>query len=312
MTTLPWQQLMDQAGSGFEPVPDNIYEVTITKSEAKVSQNGRPMVVVTMTIESGPYAGKKLFNNFVLTMENPDALAFFFGHMKALGLDSSFFGQLQGSIEDSLGSVAAALMNRRCRVSTGQRSWNGQMRNNVLNVMPPLPGAGPLGGQAPAVAPLGQQPVAAPLGQPQPAPVAAAPQPQPQPQPAPQPAPAPPDSNQPGVGGQPVPQPQPQPQPAPPFAPTPQPQPQPAPAPPDPTVYQQPYVQQPAPQPAQPQPAPQPAPDQQAAMAAAAQQAMAQAEQSVADAQAAAAQAHAAAAQTQPVADPATPPAPPF
>lgn len=240
--TVNWDDLIKSASSGFEALPNGDYNVTVEKAEVVTASTGAPMIKTVFVVEDGPHAGRKIFNNFVLTVDNPDALGFFFQNMGHLGLDRTFFASLQGSMQDSLPQVAASLPTRRCRLSLGQREWNGQMRNNVLRVMPAMTGMGAptLGNAAAPSVPLGgaPQPVAQPVAQPAPAPQTAPVPPaapgglvpsEPAPAPVAQPVAAPqPAFQQGGI----VPQPGPAPQYAPAPVATPAPAPQPAPAPP--------------------------------------------------------------------------------
>lgn len=200
--------IQDAKGASFEALPIGDYDVEVAKSEAVTSSNGKPMVKVTMRVVSGPYEKRPIINNFVLSLDNAQATAIFFRHMKAFGLTEEWFASL-GQVQ-SLEPVASALLNRRARLSIGHREWNGEMRNEVKAVKPytgapaayaaapsanggpvpggfPVPGPGalpsvagtPVAPPAPPVAPVAP---AAPVAPPAPAPAPAA-QVQPVPQP---------------------------------------------------------------------------------------------------------------------------------
>jgi hypothetical protein len=191
LTTIDFgKALQDAKGASFEALPIGDYDVEVAKSEATTSQNGKPMIKTTMRVVTGPYEKRPIINNFVMSLENPQAVAIFFRHMKAFGLTEDFFASLGQT--SSLEPVATALVGRRAKLTLGHREWQGETRNEVKSVKPYTgapsalapagPGAvggPPLGGPAPL--PPRPQVVA-----PQPAPVAAplppAPQPQPQPQ----------------------------------------------------------------------------------------------------------------------------------
>lgn len=171
MTSVNWNDLQKAAGeAGFDPVPAGTYDVIIDNAAAKPTNTGKQMVAVQFKVESGPYAGKVIFNQFVLSPENPNALAFFFRHMNAIGLSSEYF-----STNPPLERVAADLTGRRCRVSVSIRRWNDTDRNNVDAVAPPLGG--------PAASPPPPPPGSAPAPSVTPAPSTSS---------SPAPAPAPP------------------------------------------------------------------------------------------------------------------------
>jgi hypothetical protein len=130
-----WSDLLKEAGAagaGFEPLPIGTYDVKITKSTHKVAQSGKSMFEVEMQVLSGPHANRRIWNRFVISPENPKALAYFFGNMRALGLTTTFF---EGSPTDE--QVAAALTDKQCRIEVGQSEYNGSVRNDVKKVLPP-------------------------------------------------------------------------------------------------------------------------------------------------------------------------------
>ena len=171
--------IQDAKGASFEALPIGDYDIEVAKSEAVTSGNGKPMIKVTMRVISGPYEKRPIINNFVLSLENAQATAIFFRHMKAFGLTEEWFASLGQT--QSLEPVASALLNRRARLSVGHREWQGEMRNEVKGVKPytgapagyanggPVGPSGP-GGPLPTGLPTG--PVAPPLAQVPAAPVA--------------------------------------------------------------------------------------------------------------------------------------------
>src|SRR5688572_26279232 len=96
MAGMDWGQLVEQAkeGGGFEPLPVGDYDVEVTESrhqKSKASQ--KDMFVVRFKVVNGPYANRSVWNNFVISPENGNALAIFFRQMNALGLPAEFFAQ---------------------------------------------------------------------------------------------------------------------------------------------------------------------------------------------------------------------------
>lgn len=174
MTTIDFGKLMQDAGEGFQPVPSGPYNVQVVKSTAVTSSTNKPMIKVQLQIMGGPHDGRRLFDQFVITADNPNALSFFFEHMAAFGLDRAWFAQ-----NPSMEVVASTLMNRQAMVSVGVKEFKGSDRNEVQAYRPisggqigapsGVPTFGPGAVAQPAVAP---QPVAPPVAAPV-APVAA-------------------------------------------------------------------------------------------------------------------------------------------
>lgn len=153
MTTVNFTQVLQDAKSAsFEALPVGDYDVEVDKADSVTSSNGRPMIKATFKVIVGPHTNRKVINNFVLVVDNPTALAIFFRNMKAMGLDDTFFASLGPS--GTLDPVAQSLVGRRARLKLGQREWNGEMRNEVSQVMPYTGAPGGMGGVAgPAAGP---------------------------------------------------------------------------------------------------------------------------------------------------------------
>lgn len=202
MTSISWNDLIKNSAGSFDPLPSGDYDVVCVSAEAAQTQNGKAMVKAKFRVQGGPHDGRHIWNQFVISPENPNALSFFFQHMKVFGMDENFFAQLPpvnadlGANDPSLQRIASTMLNRPARVTVNQRSWNGQMRNNITAIKAPLGPAGAVAPQAatpgvptatpqpaPMQAPAPAQPVPAPVSPPAPAAPSAAPAPQ-----APQPA----------------------------------------------------------------------------------------------------------------------------
>ena len=154
MSGTNWLDLMkdsQSAGGGFAPLPEGDYDLKVLEASATTTSTGKPMFKLKNEVQSGPHAKRLVWDNIVVSTDNPTALGFFFRKMKALGLDENFFATGPGD-----GQITSAL--------TG-RSFRGK-------ISPGAPVAAPYAAPAPAPAPA---PV--PAAAPAPAPVAAAPDP---------------------------------------------------------------------------------------------------------------------------------------
>lgn len=129
-----WGQDRQRAKTAsFDPVPEGEYNVTCIKSEPTQSSTGKPMIKTTWQVEDGPSVGKKVFNQFVYSADSDVALAIFFQHMSFMGLDDAFF-----DANPAWEQVAQMILGRRCRFQVGIRDYQGQARNDVKKVLPPM------------------------------------------------------------------------------------------------------------------------------------------------------------------------------
>lgn len=139
--------------ASFDPIAEGEYNVTCIKAEAVQASTGKPMIKTTWQVEDGPAVGKKVFNQFVYSADSDTALAIFFQHMKFMGLDDAFF-----DANPAWEQVAQMMMGRRCRFQVGIREWQGQARNDVKKVLPPMAPTGAMPGMA-AVTQMPQVPM---------------------------------------------------------------------------------------------------------------------------------------------------------
>lgn len=87
MTTMSWDELIKNSAGSFDPVPNGDYDVLCVEASAAQTQNAKAMVKAKFRIQGGPHDGRHLWNQFVISPENPNALSFFFQHMKVFGID---------------------------------------------------------------------------------------------------------------------------------------------------------------------------------------------------------------------------------
>lgn len=169
MSGIDWKSLKKTADDATRALPADWYDVVVDKAVQKPASTGSEMIVVTFKVDAGPHAGRAVFTNLVLSPESGFALSIFFRNLAALGVDDNFFGQLTQSgmdVRASLVTIAEAIVGRRARVQLGVRQWQGQDRNEVLNMTASTTGAGgvpgtqaPIGGLPAGGSPLGGPPV---------------------------------------------------------------------------------------------------------------------------------------------------------
>lgn len=181
--SLSWSDLVRDAGEAgaFEPVPDGDYDLLVTEAIFKPSKQGKKMWNTKNRIEGGPHNGRVVWDNLVVTADNPNALMFFFRKMAALGLSRDFFQSNPSDMQ-----VAESLKGKRFRATLATRTYNGNRTNNIQVYHPQqLPLGGNPATLPPSVVAAAPPPHPAAAAPPRPA----APPPSPAPSPSPQPAP---------------------------------------------------------------------------------------------------------------------------
>jgi hypothetical protein len=135
MSTFSWKNIKRQADDASKPVPKDWYDLQVSKADVKQASTGALMISARLTIVSGPYANRVLFTNFVLSLDNPTALAIFFRNLAAFGMDDSFFETLSGAESDDpsvgLQAIANSLVDRMARGEVSTRTYQGTERNEI-------------------------------------------------------------------------------------------------------------------------------------------------------------------------------------
>jgi hypothetical protein len=180
MTTVNFSELVKQAGSAatsnnYAPLPDGDYELKIIEAQATTTSTGKLMFKVTNEVQGGAHDKRRVWDQLVVSADNPKAMNMFFMKASAMGLPTSYFEQ-----NPTPAQIEQALLGRAFRGTLGTRTYNGNQSNEIKRYYASGTAAAPAA-TAPAAAPVA---AAAPAPAPAPVPVAAAPAPAPAPAPA--------------------------------------------------------------------------------------------------------------------------------
>lgn len=134
MSSIPFSQLQkmaEESGIG-QPIPAGRYTVKAVEATAEKTKAGdKDKITVKFSVLDGPHANRKVFNQYVISPDNPNAIAFFFKHMAAFGLTGDFFAS-----EPSMSQVAGAIKDKVVDVDVIIDNYGGEDRNKVKNTYP--------------------------------------------------------------------------------------------------------------------------------------------------------------------------------
>lgn len=177
MQEINWDDLVNQAEEAGKPPAPGEKILRVEEAKASQSQSGKPMIRLRYRIVGGPDDGKVVFDQLVISPDNPNALNITFNTMRhCFGIDP---GTFRGMPFDQV--VQLFVGKTVTGVVTTDREWNGQKQVDVKEYKS-APSAG-LPQQQQAAPPPQQTPQ---VGTPPPA--AQTPPPPAQPQQAPPPA----------------------------------------------------------------------------------------------------------------------------
>lgn len=121
--------------AGYSNCPPGTYDVKVISTEAKQTAKGKDMFVIKYEITTGPNAGRKVTNRMTISPESAAALGFFFREMRAMGLDETYFAK-----NPTVHQIAAELMGKTCQIVVATEQYNGEDRDVVKKIMPPVTG----------------------------------------------------------------------------------------------------------------------------------------------------------------------------
>jgi hypothetical protein len=166
MSTLNWNELIKDAevggGNNYEPMPDGDYELKVLEAETKTTQSGKVMFSTKCEVVGGPNAKRLVWDNLVVSPDNPTALGIFFRKMDAMGLGKESFFDRQPTNPQ----IEQALVGRSFRGQIGTRVYNNKKSNEIKNYYASASAAP----AAPATSASASAPASAPAPAPAPAP----------------------------------------------------------------------------------------------------------------------------------------------
>lgn len=121
---------VDENSGGFEAMPRGMYDCLIDDCQFGPSKNsGNPMWTWVLEVESGDYAGRKLFFHLPFTENMLPRIKKILNRIVP-SLAATAFDPAKVAAEGTLVGV-------RCKVRVDTRPYEGQIRNNVRDILPP-------------------------------------------------------------------------------------------------------------------------------------------------------------------------------
>jgi hypothetical protein len=161
MGSINWGDLVkeagESAGGNYEPLPDGDYDLKVIEATATTSASGKAMFKITTEVQGGAFSKRRVWDNLVVSPENPSALGIFFTKMAALGVPREFF--LNNNPTNA--QVEQAIFGKSFRANVGSRVYQGDKKNEIKKYYV---------GQS-TTAPVSSPQVAAPAPAPAPEPV---------------------------------------------------------------------------------------------------------------------------------------------
>lgn len=114
-----------QEAKGFEPLPEGYYFVTVKKVTDGTAKSGRPMALLELEVNDGPWKNRKLWHNVTFIAKGEKGHGFTVQVLKAFGLQ--FDGDLDFDTQDFRGQTAQA--------HVGVEEWTAEGKTGKRNVI---------------------------------------------------------------------------------------------------------------------------------------------------------------------------------
>jgi hypothetical protein len=132
-----WDDIIAEAGDGFNRPPEGEYDFLIEEAESKVSKSGNPMIRVKAKITGGPQHGKAIKDFYVIRSKSQAEK--FMLHMRAVGITIDTLRDLK----PTMAQLAKALEGKPFRGKVKHKSDDdfGDSAELAWTMKPPTGGA---------------------------------------------------------------------------------------------------------------------------------------------------------------------------
>jgi len=135
MPSTSWSDLLEQAeAEGFSGklIDQGTYTATVEQTNTGTTQNGKAQAGIMWRIDDGgPFDRATVWDNVVLTPDNPKAMKVFFSKWAAMGISTDVFKTLPEGAS-ALAALADLVKGVRCEIKVSHREWNGETKMNVF------------------------------------------------------------------------------------------------------------------------------------------------------------------------------------
>jgi hypothetical protein len=143
-----WDSVLKETEEATRVIPEGEYLVRVTEAKAKTASTGSEMIVTTVKLEDGPYAGRTIVTNLVFSFGNAQAMRMLLRRLRALGITEEWLAETNATIDQ----IATAISGRTVIAKVNQRKWNEELRNDIEMFVGSGSGI-PFSGPAPASGP---------------------------------------------------------------------------------------------------------------------------------------------------------------
>lgn len=133
MADYDWSAMRKSATTTLE----GEFTLAFVEATAKKSQNGKDMIGCKLKVVGGPFAGRTVYHNFVVSPESQFAMQMFFTDMETLGMGDEFF-----ATGPSMELIASNLINQEIIAVLENKPFNGRDREQVKQIMSASAAAG--------------------------------------------------------------------------------------------------------------------------------------------------------------------------
>lgn len=132
MASTSWKDLIGKAEpmEDYKPLPADNYTVVVETAEYKPTATGKDMYMLSFKVTEGAHAGRKVWNNIVISPESPTALGIAFRDLATLGVTAEFL-----LTEPDHSAICAKMIGAAAKATVIVRK-DDPTRNDVKGIRP--------------------------------------------------------------------------------------------------------------------------------------------------------------------------------
>ena len=140
MASINWKDIIEAADEEAVSVPHGEYDVVCDRAEAGTTSTGKEKIKCVFHVEGGPYHGKSIYRDLIISPDNPKALLMVIRQLMNMGLSKDWIAST-GSVDE----VAEKLAGRRCQIKVAPGKWTGNdgVTRPEITILPAAPGQEP-------------------------------------------------------------------------------------------------------------------------------------------------------------------------
>ena len=130
MSTIDWDQVIDDAEEAFQPLPTGQTDFQIVMASAGLTNDKqKDQITFTAKVITGPSVGRTTIANLTFSEDNPKAMHYLLKKLTVLGVSLAYLKEHR----PLPAQIAEMIIGEAFTADVTHRIWQGQPRDNIDN-----------------------------------------------------------------------------------------------------------------------------------------------------------------------------------